>query len=254
MYISRTGITLSPSLYIVYHQRFILLASPWSFPNIRAINADSTENSSGAIKFSCTLDLHFNGTRVPWTFQVITLNDADAYLGFDWLCHHNPQINWKNLEVSLQDQDYLLWVKALPTLLDKVPLEYAEYAEVFTKENFNRFPPECPWDHSIKFLPDAPTSIPAWIYPLSPDKMKVCWEFLDENLETGRIIHGESPIISPFFFIKKSDWSLCPVIDYCIINGYTVPDHYPLPLINHIIMSLTAAMIFTKTQHPMGIQ
>jgi len=168
------------------------------------------------------------------------------YLGFDWLVHHNPEINWKKLEVSIQDKDYLLRVKAMPALPEGVPAEYAEYAKVFTEASFNQFPPERPWDHTIKFLPSAPTSIPARIYPLSPDKMKSCREFLDENLETGRIIHGESPITSPFFFIKKADGSLRPVMDYRIINGYTVPDHYPLPLIDHIIMSLTAAMIFTK--------
>ena len=35
-------------------------------------------------------------------------------------------------------------------------------------------------------------------------------------------------------------------MDYREINKWTIPDHYPLPLIDQLIMTLTSAMIFTK--------
>jgi len=35
-------------------------------------------------------------------------------------------------------------------------------------------------------------------------------------------------------------------MDYRAINKFTIPDHYPLPLIDQLILSLTSAMVFTK--------
>ena len=76
--------------------------------------------------------------------------------------------------------------------------------------------------------------------------MQSCREFLDENLASGRIVAGKSPITLSFFFTKKANESLRPVMDYQEINKWTVPDHYPLPLIDQLIMSLTSSMVFTK--------
>ncbi len=41
------------------------------------------------------------------------------------------------------------------------------------------------------------------IYPLNPDEQKQLDEFLQEQLETGRIKPSKSPMASPFFFVKK---------------------------------------------------
>jgi len=172
--------------------------------------------------------------------------DADIYLGFDWLYHYNPPVNWRKLSLSIPDKEFLNRLCSLPALLEGIPECYAEYAEVFSQESFDRFPPKRPWDHAIKFVDDAPKSIAAKIYPLSPEKMKACREFLDENLATGRIEEGQSPITSSFFFIKKFDGSPRPVMDYRAINKFTIPDHYPLPLIDQLILSLSSAMVFTK--------
>ena len=177
---------------------------------------------------------------------MITIKDADVYLGMDWLHRFNPPINWQNLTLSIPEQETFRRLRSLPVLPEGVPPEYSDYSTVFTQENFDQFPPERPWDHEIKFIDDAPKSIAAKVYPLSPDKLQACREFLDENLATGRIKEGQSPITSSFFFIKKADGTPRPVMDYREINKWTIPDHYPLPLIDQLIMSLTSAMIFTK--------
>jgi hypothetical protein len=46
------------------------------------------------------------------------------------------------------------------------------------------------------------------IYPLNPSEQKQLDEFLKEQLETGRIQPSKSPMVSPFFFIKKKDGTL----------------------------------------------
>ena len=46
------------------------------------------------------------------------------------------------------------------------------------------------------------------VYPLNLDKQKALDEFLEENLKSGRIRPSNSPMASPFFFVKKKDGAL----------------------------------------------
>src|SRR6266702_2277626 len=61
-------------------------------------------------------------------------------------------------------------------------------------------------------------------------------------------IHCESnsPYASSFFFRKKKDGKLRPIMDYRPLNSWTVRDTYPLPLINTILEQLQGKKIFTK--------
>ena len=54
------------------------------------------------------------------------------------------------------------------------------------------------------------------------------------------------PYASPFFFVGKKDGKLRPVVDYRKLNTITVPDRYPLPLIQELIDQVKKAKIFTK--------
>ena len=51
---------------------------------------------------------------------------------------------------------------------------------------------------------------------------------------------------SLFFFIKKKDETLQPVMDYYIINGMTVKNKYLLLLIQDLINHVHQAKYFTK--------
>src|SRR5882757_4400000 len=213
---------------------------------IQAKNADGTDNSTGHITHAATVTVHIGQISHRWSFCITSLHDANIYLGFDWLYYYNLPIDWKSLTLSIPELEHMRTIHTRPTLPAGIPQDYAEYANVFTQESFNKFPPMRPWDHEIKFVDNAPKSIAAKLYSLTPDKMKSCREFLDENLASGRIVPGKSPITSSFFFTKKADQSLRPVMDYREINKWTILDHYPLPLIDQLIMSLTSVMIFTK--------
>jgi hypothetical protein len=71
-------------------------------------------------------------------------------------------------------------------------------------------------------------------------------KFLKENLEKGYIKPSQSPMASPFFFVKKKDGKLRPCQDYRYLNDWTVKNTYPLPLISEIMDKIKGAKFFTK--------
>jgi len=84
------------------------------------------------------------------------------------------------------------------------------------------------------------------VYPLTSGEAEATKEFLKEHLEKGYIIESNSPYASSFFFRKKKDGKLCPIMDYRPLNSWTVQDTYPLPLISTILEQLQGKKIFTK--------
>ena len=63
------------------------------------------------------------------------------------------------------------------------------------------------WDHKIEMKEGfEPKSFKN--YNLTPEEQKKLDKFLDENLEKGYIQPSQSPMASPFFFVKKKDGEL----------------------------------------------
>ena len=103
-----------------------------------------------------------------------------------------------------------------------------------------------PYDHAIDFEEGAKLPKPAKVYPLSLAERNSLDSWIDEELRKGYIRPSTSPIAAPFFFVKKHDGSLWPVMDYRALNGITVKNQYPIPRIADLIESLSYASIFTK--------
>jgi hypothetical protein len=141
-------------------------------------------------------------------------------------------------------------VKALPkeekTWDQIVPKHYHKWKKVFSEEEAKRFPEHQPWDIAIDFTEDAPKSLDCKIYPLTVAEQGHLEEYIKENLEKGYIRPSKSQYSSPFFFVGKKDGKLRPVVDYRKINSFTVPDRYPLPLIQELVDKVKDARIFTK--------
>ena len=78
------------------------------------------------------------------------------------------------------------------------------------------------------------------------DEQKALDKFLEENLKSGRIRPSNSPMASPFFFVKKKDGALRPVQDYRKLNEMTIKNRYPLPLIQELIDKLKLSKVFSK--------
>ena len=117
---------------------------------------------------------------------------------------------------------------------DIVPKLYQEFRDIFAKETFDELPGQKQWDHAIELIPDT-HNFSTKVYPLAPVKQKQLDKFLDENLKSQRICPSKSPMVSPVFFIKKKDGSLCLVQDYQKLNMVTMKNTYPLPLIPDIL-------------------
>jgi hypothetical protein len=129
--------------------------------------------------------------------------------------------------------------------LDLVPSQYHNFDEVFSKESFDSLLEHRLWDHAIEIIPDA--KIPNWkLYPLSIEEQAQLDAFLEENLSSGCIRPSKSPIVAPFFFIKKKDGSLQLVQDYRALNAVTVKNQYPLPLIDDLVNKIQGAWYFMK--------
>lgn len=128
---------------------------------------------------------------------------------------------------------------------ETLPAEYTDFADVFDKKNADRLPPHRPYDCPIPLLPNEQ---PPWgpTYPLSETELTALKEYLDENLAKGFIRPLTSPAGAPILFVKKKDGSLrlCP--DYRALNGITVRNRYPLPLISDMLDRVKSAKIFTK--------
>jgi hypothetical protein len=65
-------------------------------------------------------------------------------------------------------------------------------------------------------------------------------------LEKGYICPSKSQYSSPFFFVGKKDGKSRPVVDYRKLNSFTVPDQYPLPLIQELVDKVQDARLFSK--------
>ena len=88
-----------------------------------------------------------------------------------------------------------------------VPKEHHKYLDVFDEEKANRYPETRPWDHKIEMKPGfEPKSFKT--YNLTQEEQSELDKFLKENWDKGYIKPLESPMASPFFFVKKKDGKL----------------------------------------------
>ena len=126
-----------------------------------------------------------------------------------------------------------------------VPEKYHKYLDIFNENKANRYPESRPWDHKIKMkLGFEPKSFKT--YNLTSEEQSKLDKFLKENLDKGYIKPSESPVASPFFFVKKKDRKLQPCQDYQYLNNWTIKNVYPLPLISEIMDKIKGAKYFTK--------
>ena len=126
-----------------------------------------------------------------------------------------------------------------------VPEALHGYLDVFDENKADRFPGSRPWDHKIELKEGfEPKSFKT--YNLTPEEQKELDQWLKEILEKGYIRPSQSPMASPFFYVKKKDRRLRPCQDYRYLNDWTVKNAYPLPLISELTDKLAGAKYFTK--------
>eukprot|EP00833_Pecoramyces_ruminatium_P007661 jgi/Orpsp1_1/1181693/evm.model.c7180000078227.2 len=134
----------------------------------------------------------------------------------------------------LCNNEYLLFIKI-----------YKRLSEVFNERNCDVLPPHCEYDCEIR-LKDNSNLFYGPIYPLTEVERDELKKYIKENLEKGFIRKSTSPAGAPILFVKKKDGSLRLCVDYRKLNGMTIHNSYPLPLISELLDRVKGAKFFTK--------
>ncbi len=217
-------------------------------------------------------------------FFLINSPEFPLILGYPWLVLHNPQIDWSSNQISewgpnccasglslchspepqttipkLPEPSVpskeMLAISGLGQVASsdlaaspessRVPHEYADLCDVFSKERAASLPPHRPYDCAIELHPG--TCPPRGrLFSLSDPERASMEEYINKALDSGFIHPSTSPAGAGFFFVGKKDGSLRPCIDYRGLNRITVKNCYPLPLMTTAFELLQGATIFTK--------
>lgn len=107
-------------------------------------------------------------------------------------------------------------------------------------------PPSRPgFNHKIVLKEGAnPVNLRPYRYPLL--QKDVIEQLTEELLDQGVIKPSNSAFASPVLLVKKKDggWRMC--IDYRALNKLTIPDRFPIPLVDELLDELHGTHFFSK--------
>jgi len=96
---------------------------------------------------------------------------------------------------------------SFPSELTSIPLEYHNYADVFSKAKASELLPHRDYDLKINLEEGASPPL-GTLYSLSPVELSALRTFINKNLATGFIRPTTSSHAAPVLFVKKKDSSL----------------------------------------------
>ena len=254
-----------------------ILLLPLSNP-IPVYNVDGTRNLAGDITHYAEIVIDFQGHQEKVVAEITDLGRHQMILGYTWLKHHNPDINWETGQVKMTrcpwtcrvlqgkspleqsidmlDQNGLRTIHAIKKEQERsevpkpdtrpedlVPKTYHKYLKVFSKKESESMPVRKPWNHAIDM---KDTFIPkkGRLIPLSPQEQKEVSDIIDDQTRKDYIRPSKSPQTSPMVFVPKKDGKKQMVQDYRYLNEHAVKNNYPLPLIRQLSEKLQGTKLF----------
>jgi len=127
----------------------------------------------------------------------------------------------------------------------RIPSQYRDFVEVFSKTKAETLPPHRPVDHAIDLEPGYKLPY-GRIYNPSEFELKTVKAYIETNLANGFIQRSSSAAAAPILFGKKKDGGLRLCVDYRALNLGTVKNRYPLPLISEMLDRVRGARIFIR--------
>lgn len=210
-------------------------------------------------------------------FLVLDPGSADVVLGIQWLRTLGKcEADWENQELSFMkekgkvtlvgDRDirckspklesissgfefHEMGIKDTATgqgteqMPETIVRVLEEYSTVFQEPT--QLPPERGFEHSIRLIEGA-GAVAVRPYPYPQAHMTIIEQMVKQMLDSGVIRPSKSPYASPILLVKKKDgaWRFC--IDYRGLNKITIPDKFPIPVIDQLLDELFGATIFSK--------
>jgi len=136
--------------------------------------------------------------------------------------------------MTLQDIEKALAPKVTIDPCEKLPKEYYEFLDVFSKKEADKLPPYRLYNHKIQLKEGAKPPFGP-LYNMLRGELLVLRKHLEENLGKGFIRASRSPTASPVIFVRKLGGRLHFYMDYRALNGITIKNRYPIPLIKETL-------------------
>ena len=154
----------------------------------------------------------------------------------------------KNIEIfsiSICNIEKALAPKSTTDPAKKLPTEYHDFLDVFSRADSDILLPHRPYDHKIPLMEEK---TPPWglLYSMSQDELKVLKKYLEKHLSKGFIRASSSSTASPVLFACKPRGGLRFCVDYRQLNAMTIKNRYPLPLIKETLERICKAKIYSK--------
>ena len=119
-----------------------------------------------------------------------------------------------SMQLYLQESDLHSASTTLGTTdLSRVPSDYHDFADVFSKSKADTLAPHCEHDLKINLEDGASPPLRA-TYSLSSSELGSLHEFLDEHLAMGFIYPSSSTHATPVLFVYKKGDLLCLYVDF----------------------------------------
>ncbi|MCH79682.1 transposon Tf2-1 polyprotein, partial [Trifolium medium] len=258
----------------------------WHVDNTPSMRIKLGDGSCSTTTGRCVnLGVDIEGVPIVVDVQLFELGDVDMVLGIEWLrtlgdmivnwekhtmsfWYHKKWVTLKGIEgrwdvrdtlqsiVCRSQRSYVGWWKDREKLKEEgsfLTLEVGQsrdldnllnvYVDVFQEPT--GLPPKRKKEHVIT-LKEGEGAVNVRPYRYPHHHKNEIEKQIQEMLKTGIIRHSTSSFSSPVILVKKKDdsWRMC--IDYRALNKATVPDKFPIPVIEELLDELHGARFFSK--------